>query len=121
MDKCYFVDLNPIAYKTIKNNLEILKIEKDMYEVYKGDYLAMIKFFKRSDIKFDYIFLDPPYHIINNSDVIKHILENDIINIGGEIVLEHLKDLEIDLLDSFEIKKKKNISIRDIIVLERIR
>lgn len=54
---CYFVDNNKIVIDALKKNLTSLKVEED-YFLIKKDYVEALKTF---DMKFDIIFLDPPY------------------------------------------------------------
>ena len=58
-EKAYFSDNNIECIKVIKNNLAKAKMLDDSF-VFCGDYLKMIDEIK--DIKFDVIFIDPPYN-----------------------------------------------------------
>lgn len=117
--KVYFVDCNQKAYTTVKKNLETLKIDNSQYEIFKNDYSKMLTYFKINRISFDIIFLDPPYHKISNDDILNEIARLELLNYGGTIVLEQLKDLEMTLPTGYNIIKRRNISIRDIVVIER--
>ena len=55
--KCYFVDKNKIACNVIKENISNFKIDNGT--VINDDYMNALNNLK--DIKFDLIFLDPPY------------------------------------------------------------
>ena len=84
-DKCYFVDKNKIAINTLKENLERLKVKEEHYLINK-DYIDALNNF---NIKFDIIFLDPPYHLNMMNNAIKLIIEKDLLNDGGIIVCEY--------------------------------
>ncbi len=84
-DKCYFVDNNKIAINTLKENLERLKVKEEYYLINK-DYVEALKSF---NIKFDIIFLDPPYHLNMMNDAIRLIIEKGLLNDGGIIVCEY--------------------------------
>ncbi len=92
---CYFVDNNKSAIKTINYNIDNLNI-KDKCIVINKDYNDALDFFKKNNIKFDIIFLDPPYsmHVINN--IIEYIDTNNLLNKNGIIICEvddlYLKD-----------------------------
>ena len=83
--KVYFVDNNPQAKKILLKNLERVN---DEYEIKIADYLDALSEFKRKNIKFSLVFLDPPY----NSDFGEKAL----------IALNDLKLLEKDAIIVFE-------------------
>lgn len=82
----YLVDHNKIATKTIKENLNNLKITNAL--VLEKDYLKALEYFKSNNIKLDVIFLDPPYKdkLINNA--IEYIEKEELLNNDGLIVCE---------------------------------
>ena len=82
---CYFVDNNKIVIDILKKNLTSLKVEED-YFLIKKDYVEALKTF---DMKFDIIFLDPPYHLNMMNNAIDLINENYLLNDGGIIVCEY--------------------------------
>ena len=82
---CYFVDNNKIVIDILKKNLTSLKVEED-YFLIKKDYVEALKTF---DMKFDIIFLDPPYHLNMMNNAIDLIIKNNLLNDGGIIVCEY--------------------------------
>lgn len=82
---CYFVDNNKIVIDALKKNLTSLKVEED-YFLIKKDYVEALKTF---DMKFDIIFLDPPYHLNMMNNAIDLITKNNLLNDGGIIVCEY--------------------------------
>lgn len=82
---CYFVDNNKIVIDALKKNLTSLKVEED-YFLIKKDYVEALKTF---DMKFDIIFLDPPYHLNMMNNAIDLIVKNNLLNDGGIIVCEY--------------------------------
>lgn len=83
-----FVDEDKTAVEIIKNNLEHLKIDKNA-QVLKLDVISAIKNFHKNNEKFDIIFLDPPYDKNYEEKVINSILEYDILNDKGLLIIEH--------------------------------
>lgn len=85
--KCYFVDKSIEAIKVLNENLNNFNIENKT-KVIKNDYINALNYFKEKKIKFDIIFLDPPYkmHILNN--IMNYLVENDLLNDNGIIVCE---------------------------------
>ena len=89
--KCYFVDLSKEAIKTIRKNLEGIT---EPTEVLNCDYQQAIEYFQHDKIKFDLIFLDPPYQKEDLKKIIDIIIENKIINNKGLIIVETTTDLD---------------------------
>lgn len=108
-DKCYFVDKNKIAINTLKENLERLKVKEEYYLINK-DYKDALNNF---DIKFDIIFLDPPYHLNMMNNAIDIIIKNDLLNDGGILVCEYEEGRVEYPLEFIKSKKygSKNIEI----------
>lgn len=100
---CYFVDKSRESIKLVEENLIHTKFT-DQARVLRKDLLLLIKDFKNDNMKFDYIYLDPPFNQLNLiRDVLKEISINDILNIDGKIIIEHEKGLELeDELYNFE-------------------
>ncbi len=96
--KCIFVDNNIVAINTLKQNTKNM----ENVEILKSDYLNALEKFK--DIKFDVIFLDPPYplHIINKC--LDFIYENNMLNEDGIIVCEYETE---DIKSNYELFKEK--------------
>lgn len=88
--KAVFIDDFYIAIKTIKRNLETLGIEEGF--VYNTGYLD---FLYKTDIKFDLIFLDPPYSMEEIDQIITIITDRKILNDDGVIVCLYEKNNSI--------------------------
>lgn len=109
-NSCYFVDNNKEAINNLKKNIDNLNIS-DKSIIIINDYKEALK--SLINIKFDIIFLDPPYDYNIYKEVINYIYKNNMINDNGIIVCEHNNCLEIDNLKLIKHKnyKHKNISI----------
>lgn len=109
--KCYFVDRNKIATKKIKENINKFGIE-DKCEVLNMDYMDALAYFKENRIKFNIIFLDPPYenHVIN--EIFKTIYRNNMIKKNAIVICEYQDD-EIDT-DYFSVEKTKRYGCKKV-------
>ena len=66
--------------------------------ILKKDYKDALKELKNNNVKFDLVFLDPPYKLNIINDSIKKILEYDLLNKNGLIICEYEEELvECDL------------------------
>ncbi len=86
----YFVDKNKIIIENMKKNFTKIT---DNYYLYNLDYKEALNKFKNNNIKFDIVFLDPPYdlHIINNS--INLLLEYNLLNKEAYIICEYRDEI----------------------------
>ncbi|MBN2268331.1 MAG: 16S rRNA (guanine(966)-N(2))-methyltransferase RsmD [Acholeplasmataceae bacterium] len=115
-DFCYFVDMDKDAIQTVIKNLKMLKIE-DQAKVFQHTDERFIKGLDES-IKFDVIFLDPPYDDENYQEVISKLQSH--LNTGGYIVCESKKQTEIYLeIQDLEKIKNKTYGIKRITIFQK--
>ena len=107
---CDFIDHNIIAINTIKENTKNIK---ETYKIIKMDYK---KYLKTTKIKYDIIFLDPPYKNDLLNKALKYIEENDLLNTEGIIVCEYENETPITKLKSI---KKKNYGLKNIEIFKK--
>lgn len=85
---CYFTDHNNEVIKVLNKNMDNLNI-KDRSKVILTDWKKFLNDCANKNIKFDLIFVDPPY----DYDVYEKILEKvstlHLLNENGLIILEH--------------------------------
>lgn len=109
---CYFVDNSDKIYKILKNNLS--KLRNSNYSIIFKNYKQSLEEFKKNNIKFDLIILDPPYKLNLINDIIKYIYENNLLNKNGIIMCEYEDEiLNENSFNLFKHKKygSKNVSI----------
>lgn len=100
-EKVYFCDKSPKAVDMIKKNLDKTKL-KDKATILNNDYIDCID--KIKNIKFDIIFLDPPYKENFSKQAIKKISESKLLKNEGIIIVETDKPER-------DIKEIENINI----------
>ena len=88
---CYFNDSNYEAIKLIKNNLNL--IDTKNYVIFNLDYKSLLKKLSKDNIKFDLIFIDPPYATNFAEDAINLIIGKELLNNNGLIVSSDYKDI----------------------------
>lgn len=105
--KAYLVDNNPKVINILRKNILNLNIN-DKCLVYNMDYQKALEFFNLNKIKFDLIFLDPPYKFKNISFILEYISKNKLLNDNGLAICEYQDDKLADsYLDLSLIKSKK--------------
>jgi len=109
---CYFVDNNKKVIDTIKLNINKMKIDEKYYLIL-NDFYKALKNFKEQNVKFDIIFLDPPYQNHYIKECLKLIVEYNLINKEGLIICEY----ETEIFDcDLEIIKQKKYGSKKIII-----
>ena len=99
--ECYFVEKNNEIYDLLGKNL----IGVDGNILIKSDYKDALNSFVKKNIKFDIIFLDPPYKLCLINDILDFIFMNDLLNDSGIVVCEY--EVEKVLSNKFEELKTK--------------
>ena len=87
VDKCIFVDVNNVPIQTIKKNAATLKVQ-DKCRILKMDYMDALKLFASENLKFDFVYIDPPYAKQQIDVIMEFLDEHDLINSEGLIVCE---------------------------------
>lgn len=99
--ECYFFDNNIELINIIKSNTKDI----DGVHIMKSDYKNSLELLKNSNIKFDLIFLDPPYKLNLINDCLNKIDNYNLLNNEGIIVCEY--EDEIINTDKFDLIKEK--------------
>ena len=114
----YLVDHNFKAIKTINKNLTTIGISDA--EAINMDYKKALNYFSEKNIKFDLIFLDPPYITDYIEKSLELISKYDLLNDNGLIICES-DDLDrIVYNDMYKVVKDKKYGDKYIVLLEKI-
>jgi len=109
-EKSFLCDQSRDAIKIIKQNIEKTKT-KDRTLLLNCDYKKAIEEFKEQKIKFDVVFLDPPYKTNFAEIATELIIKNKLLNEDGIIIIETdekqkvIENLNTDLIQIDDIKK----------------
>ena len=112
---CYFVDNNKIAVNTIKDNTKTINEE---YHILNLDYKDALNKFDRDNIKFDLIFLDPPYKFNYIDSIIEFVLEKELLNKDGLIICEIENDINT-LYDDLDLYRDKKYGNKKVIIFKK--
>lgn len=112
----WMVDIDRRSTAVIKRNVQELKFDDICTVIEK----SCFDFVRATDLKFDIIFLDPPYNKGFIEPALAAIAENDILDIGGIAVLESdSTDFKSDFA-GLEIIKQKRYGRTYVTVYQRI-
>ena len=76
------------SIKLLNHNLEKIQIPQDYYRIIKGEFNRTVIRLSKNDLKFDIIFLDPPYDLLEYANPLKVIYKRGILKDDGIIILE---------------------------------
>lgn len=99
--KCSFVDKDKGTFFIMKKNVTSLKIPEEQYELFLGDYRVFIK--RNQSVKYDIVFLDPPYRMNINASIIKDMEERGMFSDNAIIVSE--QENKNEEIEGFEMKE----------------
>jgi 16S rRNA (guanine(966)-N(2))-methyltransferase RsmD len=91
-----FVDHLLESIKILKQNIAKIGIPSDFYRIIHGDFNRTVIQLSKDDFKFDIIFLDPPYRLLEYANPLKVIFKRKILNPEGFVVLERPAGLKFD-------------------------
>lgn len=104
-DLVVFCDKSRLNINCIKENLNNTGFTGKA-KIYQGDNERNLFNIKSDNIKFDYVFLDPPYDKVDlYYDSLDFIRENNLLNEDGIIIVESEQKLEFDGYDIIKIKE----------------
>jgi 16S rRNA (guanine966-N2)-methyltransferase len=108
-----FIEKYEAVLPILKKNINNLKSEIN-YEIIESDILSEFKF-KSLKLRYDVIFLDPPYRERALKNILNKIIENKILSNNG-IIIVHRHKKEIDTFPkNFHIIDEKKYGISKII------
>jgi 16S rRNA (guanine966-N2)-methyltransferase len=86
-----------VFLKNVSNdfNLNINAVRSEVFD-----------FLKKSTLKFDLIFADPPYEMDNIPMIHELVFEKDLLNPGGTLIVEHGPRTKLDTLKNFSQHRK---------------
>ena len=96
--RCVFVDELYPSIKVIKQNIAKCGAEEKAVVIHKEFNRAVIDLAKQG-VRFDIIFLDPPYRLLEERNPLKVIRKRGLLKPGGLIVLRHFFKIKPKLGD----------------------
>ena len=111
-----FCDINKDAVKIINENLMKTRLKENAI-VYNMNYKKMIEKLSKNDFKFDIVFVDPPYKEYLAVNSVKLIIQNNLLNENGIIIIE-TDEKERDLKELQELNKIDNENLQKIKIID---
>lgn len=96
--KVYFIENDKNSVSILKENIKKCRVEEST-EVYRNDVIKSIEIFDKKRLKFDYIFLDPPYNKGLAEKTLERISNSNLLNDRSIIIIEH--EVELEFADEY--------------------
>ena len=115
---CHFVETNKLMAKNIYDNIKLVKCDQNC-KVINKDFRIALKILDKKEEKFDIIFSDPPYNLGLVDEFLKLLINFNILNKNGIVVMEIDRNEVPKYLDKkFEIVKQKEYGRTNIMILK---
>ena len=111
-----FVDFSEKSIKILIKNFERLHCGEKC-RIYRKKVFA---FLKKSENQFDLIFMDPPYNKNLINSTVKLILENELLNSNGKIIIEHSPFEKPDEQENYSLDLRKISKNTHLTILSQI-
>ena len=109
-----FFENYPDAIKILEKNLNLFK-KIDNHKIYTKNVYNFFSSDKSLNIKFDIIFIDPPYKDTKINEIIELILEKKILSKNGILIIHRHKNDEIKIKSNLRIIEQRIYGISKIL------
>ena len=113
---CYFNDSNKIVISKLKENINKFKIEDKCY-LTTMDYNQALKYYQDRNIKFDLVFLDPPYKDLVIDNILNTLDEYQLLNKNSLVICEYSTNINNEN-NNYELIKNKRYGDKYINIYE---
>lgn len=114
----YFVDINSKCIEILNKNIS--SINDCDSKVLKMDYKEALSYFNNKNIKFDIIFLDPPYNLECLDYILNKIIEFDLLLEDGIVVCEFEFDNFSSEYMGLELEKDKKYGYKNVRIYRKV-
>ncbi|WP_135547058.1 16S rRNA (guanine(966)-N(2))-methyltransferase RsmD [Paenibacillus cymbidii] len=88
MERAVFIDIEKTSIGVIRHNLQATGLEQRA-EVYRNEASRAIAALAKREIRFDLVFLDPPYKLRTLDQLMQKLQEADLLATNACVVAEH--------------------------------
>ncbi len=114
--KAVLCDSSREAIKIINQNISKTKTEENII-LYNCDFKKALQSIKDNGMKFDIVFLDPPYKTNYAVDSVKIIMDSDLLQDDGIIIIETddknrvIDNLDKEIINLYDIKQYGRVNL----------
>lgn len=95
MDRAVLIDREPKAVETIRSNVQQAGMSEQV-EIYRNDATRALAVMAKRGLKFDLVFLDPPYKLKNMDEIILTMEDQQLLEESAVVIIEHDADCTYD-------------------------
>ncbi|MBL0388844.1 16S rRNA (guanine(966)-N(2))-methyltransferase RsmD [Tumebacillus sp. ITR2] len=96
IEKAVFVDADIKAFSVVRENVRTLGLSQARAEVYKNDARRALDALAARGMKFDLVFLDPPYKLTGlYEELILKMQEHNLLEPRAYVIAEHAADVQL--------------------------
>mgnify|MGYP001323967510 CR=1 FL=1 len=111
--KVFFLENYKEAINILEKNLRLLKDIKN-YEIIEDEFFNFFNSNKLIRLKFDIIFIDPPYKEVKINEIIEKIIGTNLLNKDGIIIIHRHKKDVVKLTEKINIFEERLYGISKI-------
>ena len=112
--KTFFVENYTEAVNILDKNAKSLTNDKT-YKIFNKDCFTFLNSYLNLNTKFDIIFIDPPYKEQNINEIIESVLDKNILNKDGIMIIHRHKKDNIKITERLDIFESRNYGISKIL------
>lgn len=116
--KAVFVDSDRDAIACVQKNLKTTRLG-EMARVYHMDYAAALRRLKKQGERFDLVFVDPPYPMEMEEEVLRRLVQEQLMAQQATIVVETPLNRKINPPDGWIIAREKRYKTNVHLFLKR--
>lgn len=87
MERAIFIDIERKSLDVIHDNLRTTRLA-DQAEVYRNDAFRALHLLAKRQLKFDLVFLDPPYRLVIMDKLMRALADYKLLSDGAMVVVE---------------------------------
>jgi 16S rRNA (guanine966-N2)-methyltransferase len=106
IDRVIFIDMEKTSIQVVEENLSALGF-KEQAEVYRNEAQRALKVLAKRGLKFDLIFLDPPYRMKNADEILLQMQQMEMLQDQAVVLVEHESGYAyVDEIGHFQVRKR---------------
>ena len=108
MAESVLCDISAAAIRTIRSNAALLQVEARC-QIYKRDVFAMLDVFVQQGLRFDLVYIDPPYRLQRNDALLEALVTKGLLAEQADVIVESLREESFALSHGDLIRRRESV------------